>query len=92
MTTQDMEKHFQREAKMQTWRIWTPVLAIISPLIVASLTFFMVRMINQFDQRNDLMIQRVDAIAKDQEAFKMDMIQKYSELRYRCCSEITSQN
>lgn len=88
MTNHDLDKHYQREVKMQTWRIVTPILSIISPVIVGILVFFMVRMISQFDERNDSVVHKIDVIAEKQEIFKIDTIQKYAELRYRCCSEI----
>lgn len=88
MTQRDLDKHYEREVKMQMWRILTPVFSVLSPLIVATLAFFMVRMINQFDERNKEAVVRIESVAKGQEELKLDLLEKYSQVRYQCCSEL----
>ena len=56
-------------------------------------------MITQFDQRNDITLQKIEAITKDAKDFqkevtdsKLDVLLKYTFVRNRCCSELKDIN
>lgn len=88
MTPANMERYYRHETKMQTWRIITPIVSVVSPCIVAIFAFFLVRLVSQFDERNAEMLKQIRELTKNQSDFKDDMILKYSQVRYQCCSEL----
>lgn len=103
MVIRDMDKHYEREAKMQAWRLLTPFFSVVSTVVVSAFSFFLFRMVNQFDDRNKSMMEEIHSIAQIQREYqketeqnivgiKTEAIQRYTELRYRCCSEIRSLN
>ena len=85
-------------SRIKDWRIITPVVSLVSPIIVGCFSFFLVRMINQFDERNKENVELIHKVMIQQEStdkkvadLHYDFGQKYVELRYRCCGEITNQ-
>lgn len=73
--------------KMEDWRILTPIFSAASPILVAALAWFMVRTVNQYDEQNKRLMEKMDIFIETRQKADIDVERRLTMLQYRCCKE-----
>lgn len=74
--------------KPEDWRILTPILSMISPIIVGVLGWFIANGINDQKETNKNVLIRIETAVESQRKDREEFNQKYAEIKYQCCSEM----